>query len=437
MTAMSLQRRGSAVAFARGHQLPDGVGDGLDLAPRVGAGEEADAAVAHPVGARRALAGGGAPQHIALDGGEQRRAGRLVGLGEAAVEVALGQVVEQPHVLAAGPSPVAQRQVLGVLEEAVGIFFGRRQRPGILLLAPPQLARRLDVIPQLAAGIQGEEPELACLGEPVEELLEGAGDVGDAEDVQRGQWPAVVLARQLQRAVDELRQRHPPPALLAVRRRMPLQPAAAAGDGEPERPLPGLERFEVSLAQRRTRGPRRQHLRPRVGVLLEEPRQPAGELHPPQRHAVGVGRLEVVADRLQRRRREHALVVEQRQEAAAQRLGVDEPAAGRRLAHQLADEALQPPEAQVGGDAQPLGEPEPHHLLEVAVGHHQLDRLERMGTGAAPRAHRLGQSPEQLLGAVGIDQPDHREQWSDGSSRLVASRNNYEAEPEARAHVAS
>src|SRR5262249_1107085 len=142
----------AAGALARRDELPDGVGDRFHLAPRVRAGEDAQAAVARPLGTRRALTGGAPPEHVALHRGEESSPALGLGVDEAAVEVALGELVEQANVLAARASPVPQREVLGVLEQAVRVFLGSGQRPRMPLQATLQLAVGLDVVPQLATG---------------------------------------------------------------------------------------------------------------------------------------------------------------------------------------------------------------------------------------------------------------------------------------------
>ena len=172
-----------------------------------------------------------------------------------------------------------------------------------------------------------------------------------------------------------------------------------------ERSLPGLAlRVRRAAEARLSRRPRREQLRPREAVLLEEARDVERELRAPEIDRVRrVPRAREVAPH-----RAHDRVGEERRvEQPSEHPGQDGVVQEQRRSEPPAHEAGQPLEPQVGRDPEARRHAQLHVPLHVPVRDHDPRRLQRVRARLAARVEPPHQRVEQRLGPVGVGEVNH------------------------------
>ena len=375
-------------------QAPDLGGNHLELAPHPRAGQDLQAAIGgqRRIGLRR----GGAIEDVVLQPAEQGRRRGLDATTNRPAKSPPLRSLSRRMFSRPGPSPQAQRQILVAALEAVGVLAqgqlwlatgarGERLAGLAALAAQPlaQLGRALDVLPELAAGIQRVQAHLAAAAKRAEHLVVGARDVRDAEDVHGLGLAVGIPARRGLERTPQLAQGQ---ARGSTRRaRQASQATARAEDAQPQRALPRLDvAVKLVVGQGRAFAPRHQQLRARGAVLVEQATELGGQPRAAAIDGVGPGARahQVLAHGGQHRRRKKRLVMKQRQQVALDLARVDQAGARRDLARQAFGQALQERDLQVGRDPQRLGDPVFDVGLDVAVGHHQAHGHEGAGARA-------------------------------------------------------
>ena len=84
-------------------------------------------------------------------------AGGLFGGCETGIEVVIGQLAQQPDILATGLSPGSQQRIVRLLKKFALILFGflNGQRLDVFSLYPPFFSRCFDILPEFLGGVHG------------------------------------------------------------------------------------------------------------------------------------------------------------------------------------------------------------------------------------------------------------------------------------------
>ena len=304
----------------------------------------------------------------------------------------------------ASPSGSSPRASAGWLACARGGNSASRPLPR--LQPPAQLsARRLQVLPELAAGVEGVDAHVGAAGQRRQHRVISPGRCTTRRTrAGRGSaWPA-----RPPRSPAPVPDRPAPTGGAAGGGRVPGHPSGRREQRQPQRPLPALgagQRCGCS-ARRQPLAPGPQQLGPGGGVFVEQVGQLGGQLAAAAIDGVGAGarRRQVLAHRRQLGGRQERLVVQQRQQVALD-LGRRRPGDRRAppRAARSPSSRRRNDDLQVGGDAQRLGQPELHVGLDVAVGDHQAQRgVGPARAGARPRRFRRSRPAAPRCGSNSV-----------------------------------